>query len=321
MGKSLLYWGSSKINLLVIVGIAQQSNLVEHQGPSPADFFSLLKPRVMTLVIFTGICGMVLAPGSVHPLTAFTAILCLAIGAGGAGCLNMYYERDRDAKMERTKDRVIVTGVVPEQSALAFGAILTVFSTSTMFLLVNAKAALVLLISILLYVFFYTLYLKPRTPQNIVWGGLPGAIPPVIGWYAVSNSWDGAPWLLCLVIFLWTPPHFWALAIKCMDDYERGGYPMFPNVYGVGRTKKEIFVYTWMLVGSSFLPYYAGMVGILSFIAAVSLGILFIGQSISFLRSRGDDGAMKTFGYSIFYLFLLFLVYVVDYLFIYHAGS
>src|ERR1700754_4970936 len=208
------------------------------------DFFALLKPRVMSLVVFTGLAGIVTAPGSLHPLTAFTALLCIAVAAGASGCLNMAYDSDIDRLMSRTATRPIPMGHVAREDALAFGWALSVGAVATMFLFVNELAASLLAFTIFVYVGVYTLWLKRRTPQNIVIGGLSGALPPAIGWAAVTGSLELGPLLYVAVIFMWTPPHFWALALFRNDDYTRAGVPMLPVVKGKAHTRLQILLYT-----------------------------------------------------------------------------
>src|SRR6201985_2557713 len=218
------------------------------------DYFALLKPRVMSLVIFTGLAGIVAAPGHVHPLTAFTALLCIAVAAGASGCLNMAYDSDIDRLMSRTATRPIPMGHVAREDALAFGWTLSAASVATMGLFVNFLAAGLLAFTVFFYVGVYTLWLKRRTPQNIVIGGLAGALPPAIGWASVTGSLSLAPLLLVAIIFMWTPPHFWALSLWRSEDYARAGVPMLPVVKGKPHTRLQILLYTLVLVPLGVLP-------------------------------------------------------------------
>src|SRR5215813_839838 len=221
--------------------------IAEPRVTSVGDFFALLKPRVMSLVVFTGLAGMVVAPGHVHLLTAFTALLCIAVAAGASGCLNMAYDSDIDRLMARTATRPIPMGYVAREEALAFGWTLSVAAVATMGLFVNFLAAGLLAFTVFFYVVVYTLWLKRRTPQNIVIGGLSGALPPAIGWAAVTGNLSLAPLVLVAIIFLWTPPHFWALALFRSGDYARAGVPMLPVVSGKRVTRWNIFAYTLVL--------------------------------------------------------------------------
>src|SRR5882724_3457022 len=214
------------------------------------DFFALLKPRVMSLVVFTGLAGIVAAPGHVHPLTAFTALLCIAVAAGASGCLNMAYDSDIDGLMTRTATRPIPMGYIAREDALAFGWTLSVASVATMGLFVNFLAAGLLAFTVFFYVGVYTLWLKRRTPQNIVIGGLAGALPPAIGWAAVTGSLGLPPLILVAIIFLWTPPHFWALSLYRVEDYVRARVPMLPVVAGKPETRRQIVIYTLLVVAS-----------------------------------------------------------------------
>ena len=207
------------------------------------DYINLLKPRVMSLVVFTGLCGMLMAPGSLHPVLAFTAILCIAIGAGAAGCLNMWWDRDIDAVMSRTRNRPLPQGTIEPDSALAFGVISGLGSVMTMGVAIHWLAAGLLAVTILFYLFVYTIWLKRRTPQNIVIGGAAGALPPVIGWAAVTGTTPLEAWILFGIIFLWTPPHFWALSLYRYDDYVKAKVPMLPVTAGFPATKRQIMVY------------------------------------------------------------------------------
>jgi heme o synthase len=214
--------------------------LQDKSTPSAEDYWNLLKPCVMSLVVFTGVVGLLLAPGTIHPLIGFAAILCIAVGSGAAGAINMWYERDIDALMDRTKNRPLPQGRLQPGEALGFGVTLALGSVLAMYTLVNFWAAFYLAVAILFYVFVYTIFLKRRTPQNIVIGGAAGALPPVIGWAAVMNQTSLLPWILFGIIFLWTPPHFWALALYRSEDYKRANVPMLPVVGGIEGTKKML---------------------------------------------------------------------------------
>jgi len=280
------------------------------------DWFLLLKPRVVSLVVFTGAIGLYVAPGHLNPVLAFTAILCIAVAAGAAGCLNMWYERDIDALMHRTRNRPIPAGRIDPGAALAFGIALSVASVLLMGLATNLCAATVLAISIAFYVVIYTMWLKRRTPQNIVIGGAAGAFPPLIGWAAVTGSVDILPLLLFGIVFFWTPPHFWSLALYACKDYGRAGVPMLPNVAGARETRRQIFAYTLVLAVVSVLPWALGYTGRLYGISATLLSLGFIVCSWRVLRDRQDaDGvsltadrpAKLTFRYSLAYLAGIFI--------------
>ena len=273
------------------------------------DFFALLKPRVMSLVVFTGLAGIVVAPGHVHPLVAFTALLCIAVGAGASGALNMAYDSDIDALMSRTAGRPIPMGKIARGSVLGFGYTLAVGSVAMMGLFVNFMAAGLLAFTIFVYVGVYTLWLKRRTPQNIVIGGLSGALPPAIGWAAVTGSLSLAPLVLVAIIFLWTPPHFWALALFRSGDYARAGVPMLPVVRGKRVTRWNIFAYTLALVPAGLTPALIGLAGPVYLAVAAGLGAWFAWQSVAVLRETDEahePAAKRLFGISLIYLFALF---------------
>lgn len=274
-------------------------------NPSVRDYWQLLKPRVMSLVIFTGACGLCLAPGTIHPLVALIALLCLSIGAGAAGCLNMWAERGTDGLMKRTQNRPLVRGVMHADLALTFGLILAGTSVFVMGVAVNGAAAFWLAFTIFFYVVVYTLYLKPRTPQNIVIGGLAGALPPVIGWASVTNTVPLEAWSLCLIIFLWTPAHFWSLALTLVDDYRRSKTPMLPCVVGEQKTLRYIFLYAFLTCLAAFVPYFLKFTSFFYLITACILNVVFI--SFAALVWLKKIGPMAFFSVSIFYLFFLFL--------------
>ena len=281
------------------------------------DFLALTKPRVMTLVVFTGLCGMLAAPASVHPVIGFTAILCIALGAGAAGALNQWYESDIDAVMRRTQKRPLPDGRMDRQAALHFGVGLGAFSVLFMGVAVNLVAAAILAVSILFYVLVYTVWLKRRTPQNIVIGGAAGAFPPLIGWAAATGDIALLPVLLFLFVFLWTPPHFWALALFMKSDYAAAGVPMLPVVSGERTTRTQIGLYTIPMAAVAILPWPLGLTGPIYGIAAVLLTGWFALLAVRVAkRTTHADDAMKPekalFKYSILYLFVMFGALVVD---------
>jgi len=288
--------------------------LAEPSLASVSDYIALLKPRVMSLVVFTALTGLAVAPGSVHPLTAFTALLCIAVGAGASGALNMWYDADIDAVMTRTSRRPIPMGRVKPGEALAFGLTLSGFSVMTLGLLVNTLAAGLLAFTIFFYVVIYTAWLKRATPQNIVIGGAAGAFPPMIGWAAVTGSLSLEPVLLFLLIFFWTPPHFWALALYRKQDYARAGVPMLPVVAGDLNTRWQIFAYTLILVPLGVAPFLLGFAGPIYGAVAAVTGALMLLLSIQVLRERPpvERASRNLFAFSILYLFLLFAVLLVE---------
>ena len=280
-----------------------------------SDFVALLKPRVMTLVVFSGAVGLFVAPGNLHPLLAVVAILCIAVGSGAAGAINMWYERDIDAVMARTSDRPLPAGRVAPGDALGFAVVLAVASVVLMAFTTNFVAAGLLALAILFYVFVYTVWLKRRTPQNIVIGGAAGAFPPMIGWAAVTGDVSLVSLALFAVIFLWTPPHFWALALYRSGDYARAGVPMMPVVAGRASTKRQMLFYTLILVPVSLTPALLGGAGLVYAAGAAVLGLMFIASSVRVLREpddAGDKAAKGMFGFSILYLFLLFAFLLAD---------
>ena len=276
------------------------------------DFIQLMKPRVMSLVVFTGLVGMLVAPGHLHPLLAGVALLCIAVGAGASGAINMWYDRDIDAVMRRTQNRPIVAGRLPAEEALAFGVALAAGSVVIMGLAVNYAAAALLALTIGFYVFVYTIWLKRRTPQNIVIGGASGAFPPMIGWAAVTGDISLFPVLLFAIIFFWTPPHFWALALYRSGDYGRAGVPMMPNVAGPRETQRQILLYTLVLVPVTLAPWFLGFLGVLYGAAAIVLNGFFVMGAIRVMRESTDRSAMRLFAFSILYLFVLFAMVLVD---------
>ncbi|MDT0507253.1 heme o synthase [Novosphingobium sp. MMS21-SN21R] len=288
--------------------------------PLPADwrdFFALTKPRVMSLVIFTGLCGLLAAPGTIHPVIAFTAILCIAVGAGGAAALNQWWEADIDAGMKRTAGRPLPAGRMDRTSARDFGFALAGGSVMVMGLGVGVLAAAILAFSIFYYAWIYTVWLKPRTPQNIVIGGGAGAFPPMIGWVAVTGDITMMPVLLFLIIFMWTPPHFWALALFVQTDYAKVGIPMMPVVAGERSTRRQILAYAVLLLPLTLVPWWIGGAGAIYGWSALVLGLVFVALSVKVgvRTSVPGDGMVpekRLFGYSILYLFVLFGMLVAD---------
>ncbi|MFC3442845.1 heme o synthase [Sphingobium rhizovicinum] len=281
------------------------------------DFVALTKPRVMTLVVFTGLCGLLAAPGHIHPVLAFTAILCIALGAGAAATLNQWWEADIDAKMKRTANRPLPAGRMDRQAALHFGVGLSFFSVLLMGVATNWLAAAVLTVSILFYVFIYTIWLKPRTAQNIVIGGAAGAFPPIIGWAAVTGDIGALPVALFMLTFFWTPPHFWALALFVRPDYAAAGIPMLPVVAGERATRRQIWLYTAIMAAAALAPVLMRLTGVLYGVVALAGTGLFVALAFQVYRSRETDPARMTaerrlFKYSILYLFLMFGAVVVD---------
>lgn len=283
-------------------------------GSTPGDYIELLKPRVMSLVVFTGLAGIVLAPGHIHPVLAAVAVLCIAVGAGASGAINMWYDRDIDAVMSRTVRRPIPSGRVEPDNALAFGVILAAASVVVMGLAVNWAASALLAMTIGFYVFIYTMWLKRRTPQNIVIGGAAGAFPPMIGWAAVTGGVELPSILLFLLIFLWTPPHFWALALFRNGDYTRAGVPMMPVVAGPDSTKRQMLAYTLVLLPVAVAPYFLGIGGLAYLIGSSLLGAFFVLCAVRVLRATDDKPAKQMFGFSILYLFLLFALLMGEHL-------
>jgi protoheme IX farnesyltransferase len=276
------------------------------------DYFALLKPRVMSLVVFTGLAGVLVAPGNLHPLLAMVTVACIAIGAGAAGAINMWYDRDIDAIMTRTRNRPLPAGRMMPGNALGFGIVLAVAAVALMGLAVNLPAALLLSMAIAFYVFVYTVWLKRRTPHNIVIGGAAGAFPPMIGWAAVSGGVGVEGIALFALIFFWTPPHFWSLSLYRADDYGRAGIPMLPVVAGPRETKRQILIYTVLLLPLGTLPYWLGIAGIIYLAISATLGLLFLAAAIAVWFEDGERAAKRMFGFSIFYLFALFAALIVD---------
>ncbi|HEX4765353.1 MAG TPA: heme o synthase [Lichenihabitans sp.] len=283
---------------------------------TPGDYVELLKPRVMSLVVFTALCGIVAAPIRINPVLAFTSLLAIAVGAGASGALNMAYDADIDGLMARTRGRPIPSGRVTAGEALAFGGVLSLFSVMVIGLAANWLAAALLGFTILFYSVVYTIYLKRRTPQNIVIGGAAGALPPLIGYAAVTGTVTLDSLLLFGIIFIWTPPHFWALALLRSEDYARAGVPMMPNVKGTARTRLEILVYSAMLAPLGIVPWFTRLGGNVYGVVALVAGGLFLLLAWRCYRRRegsaADKAAKHLFGFSILYLFLLFAVLLAE---------
>ncbi|MFK7791104.1 MAG: heme o synthase [Devosiaceae bacterium] len=279
---------------------------------SAKDYINLLKPRVMSLVVFTAFAGLMAAPGSIHPFIGLTAILCIAIGAGASGALNMWYDADIDAVMGRTALRPIPSGAVTPRQAFGFGVLLSLGSVGVLGLLVNWQSAAFLAFTIFFYVNIYTMWLKRSTPQNIVIGGLAGAFPPAIGWIAVTGTLTFEPILMVLIIFMWTPPHFWALAILKQEDYGRANVPMLPNVAGDTVTRQQILLYSVLLAPLAVLPSILGYAGLPYALVSLVLGAGFVVKAVQLSKADGiparNKAAGKLFGFSILYLFAVFAV-------------
>ena len=298
-----------------------ENNAIELSSPriseaDVADYIALLKPRVMSLVIFTALVGLAIAPGHLHPVLAFTSILCIAVGAGASGALNMALEGDIDAKMSRTANRPIPRGRVTKPEALAFGMTLAFFAVMTLGILVNWIAGALLAFTIFFYVVIYTMVLKRWTAQNIVIGGAAGALPPVVAWAAATGSLSVEPWLLFLIIFFWTPPHFWALALFRSDDYARAGVPMLPVVAGPDATRLQILLYTIVLVATAFAPWPLGYFDAVYGVTSLILGAGMLALAINVYRRRERSEALRAtrrlFAFSIFYLFALFATLLIE---------
>jgi len=285
-------------------------------GGTVGDYIALMKPRVMSLVVFTALVGMLVAPGTLHPALGTIALLCIAVGAGASGALNMWYDADIDARMQRTASRPIPRGRVTAEEALGFGMVLSIFSVATLGLLVSWTAGALLALTIAFYIVVYTMWLKRSTPHNIVIGGAAGAFPPMIGWAAVTGGVSLESVLLFLLIFMWTPPHFWALALYRARDYERVGVPMLPVVSGADETRKQILIYSVLLVPLGVTPALIGLGGLFYGAISIVLGAIFLGLAVQVYRVRdgraGDAVAKRLFVFSIFYLFALFAALLVE---------
>jgi heme o synthase len=286
---------------------------VEPSIAGVGDYIELMKPRVMSLVVFTALVGLLVAPGHLHPVIALTALLCIAVGAGAAGALNMWYDADIDALMARTAARPIPAGRLLPGEALAFGLTLATGSVVVLGLLVNLTAAALLAATIAFYVVVYTMWLKRSTPQNIVIGGAAGALPPMIGWAAVTGGFALEPTILFLIVFFWTPPHFWALSLYRTDDYARAGIPMLPVVAGAEKTRRQILLYTLILAPLGAAPWFLGYAGPSYGVVALVTGAAMIGLALQVrAEERGYAASKRLFGFSILYLFLLFAMLLAD---------
>jgi heme o synthase len=280
------------------------------------DYLALLKPRVMSLVVFTAIVGLFAAPGTIHPWLGFVAVLCIAMGAGASGALNMWYDADIDAVMKRTATRPVPSGALQPNEALGFGLVLSITSVLMLGLIVNIASAALLAFTIFFYAVVYTMWLKRRTAQNIVIGGAAGAFPPMVAWAAVTGTIDLGSIALFLLIFMWTPPHFWALALFKEGEYEKAGIPMLPNVAGRPATKKQILIYSILLIPTIILPMLTGTVGVLYATGAVLLTAKFLADAFAVYKStdrNSEDATTKRlFGFSILWLFALFALILVE---------
>lgn len=279
-----------------------------------SDFWALLKPRVMSLVVFTGFAGMWVAPGfsQTHPFLIIVSIITLSLGAGAAGAINMWYDRDIDAIMKRTRGRPVPAGRVESSEALSFALVMTVLSVLTMGIALNWVAAGILAFATFFYAVIYTMWLKRSTPQNIVIGGAAGAFPPMIGWACITGDVTILPLLLFAIIFLWTPPHFWALSLFASDDYKNANIPMLPTVAGAAATKRQMLLYTLVLLPVTVLPSMLGLAGWTYGTAALILGLFFVFTALRVLKDDTLKSARLMFGYSVFYLFALFLALMID---------
>jgi heme o synthase len=281
-----------------------------------SDYVALMKPRVMSLVVFTALVGMMLAPGHIHPVIAFAALLCISVGAGAAAALNMWYDADIDAVMTRTSGRPIPRGRIAPGEALGFGMTLAGFSIAVLGLLVSWLAAGLLAFTIFFYLVIYTMWLKRSTPQNIVIGGAAGAFPPMIGWAAASGTLSLEPCLLFLIVFFWTPPHFWALSLTSADDYARAGVPMLPVVAGADETRRQILLYTIVLAAVGMAPWLLGYRDAVYGVTAFVAGMAMIGLAVCVRGEqegeRADDAARRLFAFSILYLFVVFAALLID---------
>ena len=292
------------------------ANIAKVCGAAPSDFVQLLKPRVMSLVVLSALAGMLLAPGHVHPVIGFASLLAIAIGAGAAGALNMWYDADIDAVMIRTRGRPIPSGRIDREVALGFGLLLAAFSIVTLGLIANWLAASLLAFTIFFYIVIYSMWLKRVTPQNIVIGGAAGALPPIVAHAAATGMVSASSVVLFAIIFMWTPPHFWALALIKSGDYARAGIPMMPNVKGADHTRLEILIYSILLAPLGILPFALGFASVAYGMLAAVLGALFVSLAVRVYRQRQGEAAEKAakqfFAFSILYLFLLLAVIVAE---------
>ena len=307
----------SRLRLPSHVGFASSSHTshVLTERGRLVDFLTLMKPRVMSLAVFTALVGLTIAPGHLDPVHGLIAILAIAAGAGAAGVLNMWYDADIDALMTRTARRPLPRGEVSRAEALAFGLVLGVSAVAVLGLALNVKAAALLAFAMFFYAVVYTVWLKRSTPQNIVIGGAAGALPPVIGWAAATGEIGLEPLVLFLIIFLWTPPHFWALSLNRSDEYARAGVPMLPVVAGSAATIRQILIYSFLLVPASVLPWVVGFAGPIYAVTALICGAIFVGLALQLGRSGNAHrrAAHRLFAFSIVYLFVLFAVLLITY--------
>ena len=279
------------------------------------EYFSLVKPKVMTLVVFTAFTGIFIARVTIHPWIAFISIFCIALGSGAAGAFNMWYEKELDLKMLRTRKRPLPSKVIKKNEALGIAIFLSFISVYVMALTVSYYAAAFLAFSIFFYVVIYTMWLKPRTKYNIVIGGAAGAFPPAIGWLSVTGSLDVLPFLMFLIIFMWTPPHFWALSLYCLKDYKTAGFPMLPVVSGIKKTKEQIVIYSILMFLITLIPFILGYFGMVYLFSSLILGLYFIFHSFKVYFDKGaENKSIKMFLYSIIYLYFLFLSMIIDHL-------
>jgi heme o synthase len=296
------------------VGPVGAVGLPTASGAAVGAYLEILKPRVMSLVVFTGLVGLELAPGHIHPVLAAVAALCIAVGAGAAGAINMWYDRDIDGMMRRTARRPLPAGRMVPGEALGFGVVLAVAAVFVMGLALNWLAAGLLALTIAFYVFVYTIWLKRRTPQNIVIGGAAGAFPPLIGWAAVTGGIGWGAVALFAIIFFWTPPHFWALSLYRSDEYAAAGVPMLPVVAGPRETKLQMLLYSLVLWPASVAPWLLGIASAFYGVSALALSALFTASAIRVLRDDGERSARQMFGFSLLYLFLIFSLLLVDHI-------
>jgi protoheme IX farnesyltransferase len=288
--------------------------LGRYAGATVGDYLQILKPRVMSLVVFTGFVGLVVAPGHLHPVLAAIAVLCIAVGAGASGAINMWYDRDIDAVMRRTAMRPLPAGRMMPGEALGFGVVLAVGSVVVMGLAVNWAAAALLALTIAFYVFVYTIWLKRRTPQNIVIGGAAGALPPLIGWAAVTGDIGWGAVALFAIIFFWTPPHFWALSLYRADEYATAGVPMLPVVAGPRETRRQMLLYTLMLWPASLAPWLLGLAGPVYAVSVAALSLAFTGAAVRVWHDESDRSARQMFAFSLLYLFLIFSLLLIGHI-------
>lgn len=308
---------------MALIDNRMEDSLPRLSEATAGDFFALMKPRVMSLVVFTAFVGFAAAPGSHNPVLGMIAILAIAVGAGASGALNMWYDADIDRVMTRTASRPLPSGRILPGEALGFGIVMSAFSVFTLGLLVNWLAGALLAFTIFFYAVIYTMWLKRSTPQNIVIGGAAGAFPPMIGWAAATNSVGWESVILFLITFLWTPPHFWALALFKAGEYGKAGIPMMPNVRGLASTRRQIFAYSLLLAPIGMLPWLMDYRSVVYGAGATALGAGFVWYAWKVLRMTDEDQAMKPakalFGFSLIYLFAIFALYLVD-IALMHAG-